>query len=76
MSQPSLNETLKALADLSVSNSDLTPAPVDDIIDPYLVGFGKDTSARRSELAEAFRKGVPSTERSDFICQRILGRIP
>ncbi|MGC2778220.1 MAG: hypothetical protein WA418_21545 [Bradyrhizobium sp.] len=78
MAAPTFEETLEALLSLAKSDTPLTPAPVDDLVDPYLVGFGTETHTRRQELAEAFSEKAEPTHRSELIHKRIMhaGIIP
>lgn len=69
------DETVESLVALAHSDSALTPAPIDDIIDPYLSDASGNPLAHRLELAEAFLDKGGTSERSDFIHLRILGRI-
>ena len=67
---------LKSLLDLLNSDQPLTPpAPVDDIVDLYLAGSGRDKAQRRIELADAFHDQTQPSERRDMIYVRILRRI-
>lgn len=75
MSAPTFDETIQVLVALSRSDVPLTPAPVDDIVDAYLVGFGNDTFTRRVELAEAFVEKAGTSRRSDQIHHRIMRRL-
>jgi len=70
-----LEECLRALVDLMNSTRSLTPAPVDDIVDPYLIGFGAQTAEKRMELAKAFHERTEPSERRDLIHARILKAI-
>jgi hypothetical protein len=70
-----LETSLSALIDLLNSDRPLTPAPVDDIVDPYLAGLGSDKAQRRIELADAFHDKTQPSERRDMIYVRILRRI-
>lgn len=74
--RPLMHSTLLALLKLAMSDQPLTAAPIDGLVDAYVVGFGENTYARRSELAELFRKIAPLGERGHFIYLRILGRLP
>ena len=71
-------ECLGSLYTLLKSSRELTPASVDDIIDPYLGAAGRLETDRRQALAMAFRN-MTMEERSDrreFILKRVAGRIP
>jgi len=76
MATVTLEETVDALVALSTSDRPLSPAPVDDIVDPYLIGFSKETAVRRSELARQFLDMALASPRAEFIYMRILRRIP
>ncbi len=78
MAAPTFEETLEALLSLARSDTPLSPAPVDDLLDPYLVGFGAETHTRRQELAKAFAEKAEPTHRSELIHKRIMrsGIIP
>lgn len=67
-----LNGTVAALVVLSKSTRLITPQAVDCIVDPYLINLGKLTPEVRGELAEAFIRQAPPSERSTQIEQRIL----
>jgi hypothetical protein len=65
-------DCVDALVALEASNRELlTPAAVDDIVDPYLVGLGTQATQRR-ELARAFRDKVKASTRRGLIYSRIL----
>jgi hypothetical protein len=67
---------LSSLLDLLNSDRPLTPpAPVDDIVDLYLAGSGRDKAQRRIELADTFHDQTQPSERRDMIYVRILRRI-
>jgi hypothetical protein len=67
-----LNGTVAALVVLFRSTRPITPQAVDRIVDPYLINLGKLTPEVRGELAEAFIRKAPPSERSTQIEQRIL----
>jgi hypothetical protein len=67
-----LNGTVAALIVLSKSTRPITPQAVDRIVDPYLIELGKLTNEVRGELAEAFVKEAPPSDRSTQIHHRIL----
>jgi hypothetical protein len=67
-----LNGTVAALVVLTKSTRPITPQAVDSIIDPYLIKLGKLTNEVRGELAEAFIRKAPPSDRSAQIEQRIL----
>jgi len=71
----SLEDCLHSLINLLNSDRELTPAPIDDIMDPYLVGFGAATPQKRSEVAEAFHDRTEPSARRDLIYARILKRL-
>ena len=71
----SLEDCVRDLIDLMNSEQPLTPAPIDDIVDPYLDGSGADTPRKRAELAETFHSQTKQSERRDMIFARILKRI-
>ena len=49
------DECLEALIAFGASDRDLTPAPIDDIVDPYVVEFGCQIEKVRGAVASAFR---------------------
>jgi len=61
------DECLKALIALEASDRDLTRAPIDDIVDPYVVEFGSQIEKVRGAVASAFRDNVPLSARSELI---------
>jgi hypothetical protein len=67
-----LNGTVAALIVLSKSTRPITPQVVDRIVDPYLIKLGKLTNEVRGELAEAFIKKAPPSDRSTQIHHRIF----
>ncbi len=67
-----LNGTMAALIVLSRSTRPITLQAVDRIVDPYLIKLGKLTNEVRGELAEAFIKKAPPSDRSTQIHHRIL----
>ena len=67
---------LRSLLDLLNSDRPLTPpGPLDDIVDLYLAGSGRDKAQRRIELADTFHDQTQPSERRDMIYVRILRRI-
>jgi hypothetical protein len=61
------DECIEALIGLEASDRDLTPAPIDDIIDPYVVGFGCQIEKVRGAVAIGFREKAPLSARSELI---------
>lgn len=76
MARLTSEQTIEALIALSGSDTPLIPAPIDDIVDAYLVGFGGATSTKRDELARHFLVQTRRSPRADFLYRRILKRIP
>lgn len=70
-----LESCVNQLKEFHSSGQQLTPAPVDDIVDAYLVGFGAETQEKRIELAQAFFDQTEPSERRHQIYLRVLGRI-
>ena len=70
-----LDDCVDALVDLLNSDRHLSPAPIDDIVDPYLDGSGAQRPLKPSQLAVAFHDRTEPSERRDLIFARILKRI-
>ena len=67
-----LNGTVVALFVLSKSTRPIAPQAVDRIVNPYLIKLGKLTNEVSGELADAFIKKAPPSDRSTQIHHRIL----
>jgi hypothetical protein len=66
-----LDQCVSDLCDLAKSGEQEWRSHVDRIVEGYLAGFGEETAAKRSELAEKFSELAPNRERSDRIRERI-----
>jgi hypothetical protein len=67
-----MDQCAAGLANLSQQNEPYSESRIDALVDHYLVGFGVETAAKRTELADAFTKIAPPTDLSDRIRLRIL----
>jgi hypothetical protein len=62
------DETADELARLNVFSTH----KVDALVDPYLVGFGRQTGSGRIALADAYKERAASSVLSNLIYRRIL----
>lgn len=63
---------LTELVNLSKSEKFVTNAEVDDLVDSYLIGFAKQTTEKRAELAHSFKELAGVSKLSEAIWERIL----
>ena len=76
MTRPTFGETVDKLVDLAKSDQELSEAPVDDIVDLYLVGVDEAAKiGKRVELRKAFYEKVAASSRTEAIARRITGRL-
>ncbi|HXW25995.1 MAG TPA: hypothetical protein VEK73_14730 [Xanthobacteraceae bacterium] len=69
------DETLNGLVFEAKSGRPYSVTRIDVLVDGWLVGFGRETAQRRSDLAEAFWSAAPASQRSDLIRKRILREV-
>lgn len=64
--------TIEQCADELVRLSTFSKSKVDNIVDEFLVGFGRQTSTKRMELADTVRRRMAGSELSESILRRVL----